>query len=375
MNRQPYRIGIYGSYGGMNLGDEAILEVIIRELRRRFPIDVTVFSMDPQDTLARHPVERAVAVRQISRAEMADVIRDLDLFILGGGGILFDGEASNFVRPAQLAHELNVPVMTWAVGAGPLKNRDDREAVQQTLETAAAITVRDTQSRLLLEEIGITRDITVTADPGLLLEAAPFTAEMLVREGIPAGTRLIGMSLREPGPAAPDLYVEHYHELIANTVDYLIDRMEATVLFIPMERRLDLQHAHSVAARVANVQHVLILKGEYTSRQIRGLMAHLDFAIGMRLHFLIFAASAGTPFVSLPYGSKIAEFVNELDVPMPPIQTTNTGQLLATIDRSWDVRTELCSRISARLAPLLERATRTADLATAILSQAKTAEC
>jgi len=32
--KTPYRIGITGSYGGLNLGDEAILQSIIAELRR-----------------------------------------------------------------------------------------------------------------------------------------------------------------------------------------------------------------------------------------------------------------------------------------------------------------------------------------------------
>ena len=39
-----YRVAISGSYGGMNLGDEAILEVILRELRAAVDVDVVVFS-------------------------------------------------------------------------------------------------------------------------------------------------------------------------------------------------------------------------------------------------------------------------------------------------------------------------------------------
>ena len=36
-----YRIAISGSYGGMNLGDEAILEGILRELRASLDVDVS----------------------------------------------------------------------------------------------------------------------------------------------------------------------------------------------------------------------------------------------------------------------------------------------------------------------------------------------
>lgn len=369
-----YRIGIYGSYGGMNLGDEAILEVIIGELRSRLPVELTVFSLNPEDTRRRHPVERVVAARQLPRTEMVEEIQRLDLFILGGGGILFDGEASNFLRLMQMACEASIPTMTWAVGVGPLQDRDERAMVLEVLNATNLVTVRDQRSALLLEEIGVAHDILVTADPGLLLEPEEFTPEMLVREGVQPGTRLIGLSVREPGPAAPDLYIEHYHDLLANTGDYLVDRMEAMVLFIPMEMRPDLQQSHAIVARMANVQQAHILKGSYSSRQIRGLVTQLEFVIAMRLHLLIFTACAGTPFVPLAYGSKVAEFIGELAMPMPPVQSTNAGQLLAYIDRAWDIRKELRQRIVTHLPPLVARASQTVDLAVELLRNSASRE-
>ena len=59
---RPFRVGISGSYGGLNLGDEAILEGILGQLRGSLPVEVTVFSRNPEDTLRRHRVERAVPV-------------------------------------------------------------------------------------------------------------------------------------------------------------------------------------------------------------------------------------------------------------------------------------------------------------------------
>src|SRR5262245_23014484 len=91
--KHVFRVGISGSYGGLNLGDEAILEGIATELRGALPVEITVFSRNPEDTLARHRVERAVPVREMSRDEVIPEIERLDLFILGGGGILFDAEA------------------------------------------------------------------------------------------------------------------------------------------------------------------------------------------------------------------------------------------------------------------------------------------
>ena len=59
-SRRSFRVGISGSYGGLNLGDEAILKGIVKELRRALPVEITVFSRDAEDTRQRHEVERVV---------------------------------------------------------------------------------------------------------------------------------------------------------------------------------------------------------------------------------------------------------------------------------------------------------------------------
>src|SRR3954468_20770343 len=98
------RIGISGSYGGMNLGDEAILEGILSQIRATVPADITVFSRNPPDTLGRHQVERAVSARALTRREITPEIRNLDLFVLGGGGILYDRDAAKYLREVTVAH-------------------------------------------------------------------------------------------------------------------------------------------------------------------------------------------------------------------------------------------------------------------------------
>src|SRR3954466_5941388 len=102
-DRETYKVGITGSYGGLNLGDEAILQSIITQLRRDLPVELTVFSRDAEDTKRRHGVERAVPVRKLSRAEVTPEVERLDLLIFGGGGILYDAEAKIYLRELQIA--------------------------------------------------------------------------------------------------------------------------------------------------------------------------------------------------------------------------------------------------------------------------------
>src|SRR3954471_12445855 len=54
--KETYKVGITGSYGGLNLGDEAILQSIVTQLRRDLPVEITVFSRDAEDTKRRHGI-------------------------------------------------------------------------------------------------------------------------------------------------------------------------------------------------------------------------------------------------------------------------------------------------------------------------------
>lgn len=371
--RGPFRIGISGSYGGLNLGDEAILQAIVAQLRAALPAEIVVFSRDARDTLARHAVEHAVPVRDLSLDEVRPEVRALDLLILGGGGILYDAEAHLYLREVELAHEYEVPVLVYAVSAGPLNDRKAQDLVRQGLDRAAAVTVRERLAKRLLEDIGVRRPIEVTADPALLLEPEPLPEEALKREGLDLSHRLIGLSVREPGVAAPDMDVRHYHALLANAADYMVDRFDADLVFVPMERKVqDMQHSHAVVSQMSHAPRATVLKGTYTSGQLLSLMRHFDFAVGMRLHFLIFAALNRVPFVALPYSQKVIGFIEDIEMESPPLTDVNAGRLIAHVDRCWDLRVSLQERINQALPVLQERARRTHEIAVDLLRPAPT---
>lgn len=372
-----WRIGISGSYGGLNLGDEAILQGILSQLRASVQAEITIFSRDPEDTLRRHRVERAVPVRSLSRDEARNEIERLDLLILGGGGILYNGEAELYLREVALANTANVPVVVYAISAGPLNSRTARKEVAAHLKSVQRITVRDRQARKLLEEVGVDQEIRVTADPALLIEPEPLPDNVLTREALDSEHKLVGMSVREPGMAAPDIDVEHYHALLANAADFMVARYNAQVVFVPLERKhMDMQQSHAVVARMTSAQHATVLKGDYSPGQLLNLIGRFEFTVGMRLHFLIFSALQAVPFVALPYASKVGGFIEDLEMEMPPLDHVTTGHLVAHIDRFWDIRATLRERIRSRVPALQSRARETNQYVLDVLRgrQAKTAQ-
>lgn len=364
-----YKVGISGSYGGLNLGDEAILHSIIGQLRESLDVEVTVFSRNAQDTKKRHNVEHVVEVRNLTKVEISPEIDRLDLFILGGGGIFFDKEADIFLRELELAHQSGVASMVYAVGTGPLNNENSRKRVREVLSQADVITVREREAKKIFEEIGVDNQIIVTADPAFLLTPEPLPPNALELEVAHGPHTLVGISVREPGPAAPDIDPNFYHGLLANAADFVISRLDADVIFVPMERQVfDVQHSHAVISKMLQPQHAWVLKGEYSAGQLLSFTKNFAFTIGMRLHFLIFSALQGVPFVALPYASKVSGLLESLQMPMPPLSRVDSGLVNAFVDKAWDERNITKERIMELLPKLKALAAENNRLAVDLLT-------
>jgi polysaccharide pyruvyl transferase WcaK-like protein len=97
----------------------------------------------------------------------------------------------------------------------------------------------------------------------------------------------------------------------------------------------------------------------------------MAFVVGMRLHFLIFAAIHHIPFIPLPYAPKVSGFLADLEMPMPPVQEINAGKMCAFLDRSWDSRERIKEQLRRTVPPLRERARQTNVILCEILNSLK----
>jgi polysaccharide pyruvyl transferase CsaB len=349
-------IGLLGSYGGLNIGDEAILTSMLATWRAAMPFaEVVVLSRNATHTRDAHVVDRVIDARRGRCDAVNEEIARLDVLVLGGGGLLYDGEATAYLRHVRTAHRNGVPTVAYAIGAGPLTTPEDRRAVREVVSAMTRVTVRDEESKRVLEDVGVERPIEVVADPALLLTPEPVPADALLSDGVDTSGRLIAMSVREPGRAA-DLAVDAYHATLAAVADFAVHRYGGQVVFVPMERG-DVRESHAVLARMTAPDRARVLHGAYGPREILGLMHHMDFAVGMRLHFLIFAALSDVPFLPLPYAGKVADFARTLGIPTPDsLDRDAVGPLLAAVDRLWDERLTNAGRARSRIEKLRPRA-------------------
>src|ERR1700736_2193841 len=165
------RFLLSGYYGFGNLGDEALLEVIVSRLRARWPgCVVDVLSGDPAQTARTFRVE---ATPRMDLGRVRGAIERADVVLSGGGGLLQNVTSlrsllyySNVIRTAVRAGK---PTMVFAQSIGPL-DVWGRSVVRNFCKGIAAATVRDERSRTELQSLVSGVRVERTADPVFLFE-------------------------------------------------------------------------------------------------------------------------------------------------------------------------------------------------------------
>jgi polysaccharide pyruvyl transferase CsaB len=344
------RFLLSGYYGFGNLGDEALLSVIVERLRRRHAqCEIDVLSGDPGGTA------RTYGVDGTPRADLKAVRRAIaaaDVVISGGGGLLQNATSLRsllyYAGIIRMAVRAQKRVMIFAQSVGPL-DFWGKAVVRQFCRGVARATVRDERSRTLLEPLVAGTPVERTADPLFLF--APGEAPLdLALEGLDASDPLVIVSVRRWRGA------DRTAAAIATAVDRLAEAHGARIAFLPLGGAPDAD-ASTVVIRRCRSNPVLL--PNYSLPQAAQVIAHSRLVVGMRLHALIIAARLGVPFIALPYDPKVSALLEELRYPLEPLcvpgaDVPPSTEIENRIDAVWSRQTELAAHLRA-IAPEIER--------------------
>ncbi|MFZ5879284.1 MAG: polysaccharide pyruvyl transferase CsaB [Chloroflexota bacterium] len=366
---------IAGYYGFENVGDEAILDAILAGLRaERQGLDFIVVSSHPERTASEHGV-RCVHWRDMQG--LLDAARDCDLILLGGGGIFQDywglpahaqltrhhWGISFYSGIALLAHLYKKPLMIYAVGVGPLLSEDGKRWTRLSFELADAATVRDPESLALLAALGLpAQKATVKPDPALgLIPRTEGTDAIFEAAGVDLGGQpVLGVCLRNWTEGEKSTA---WKQELASALDRFLAQENAQVVFIPFQvGEHELENDHIVALELAGMmeakERVHAIPATYTPEVTAGLISRCHALVGMRLHSLIFAASAGVPALALAYDPKVHNFMRSLDLSAYALdlQGMDVDQLASTLGAVWAGREPIRARLLERGAQVREAA-------------------
>ena len=376
------RVLIAGYYGFGNTGDEAILAAMLADLRALEPALLATVAAEDTRATSAHGV---ATVHWRDVPGIAAAVQEADLVILGGGGLFQDSLAfdpgailtprhhgiSYYAGYPLLAAALGKPCAMYAVGVGPLTTAAGRSGTRAAFERADLVTVRDAASKATLVALGIDADrIHVTADPAFRLpRASDARAEEILRAaGLDTRARpRVGVALRhwEIGvdPAS-------WEEQVALALDAFLERHDGAAVFVPFQAlRDDLVNDVAVAQRVrARLRHAtrtVVLDGSPSPAEKAAVLASCDLVLGMRLHSIVFAVSAGVAAVALAYDPKVRAAMAEAGAPERVIDLAGVtaAPLLALLSDTCTQRAEVGQRLGSSAGRLREAAAETARLA------------
>jgi len=349
---------ISGYYGYDNIGDEALLQAIVEPLREMVPdVRIIVLSAQPAKTARQYNVE---AEDRFSPLRIFSALKKADLLISGGGSLLQD-VTGPFTIPyylsiVALAKMLDKPVMFYAQGIGPVNRGFSKALVRLAADRAELITLRDEESKHILEQLGVRRPpVMVTADPvfglagGKTADSADESAALLHDFGLNKGSKPIAAIAAREWQG-----LTGYKTALAAAADYLAAGGWEVVL-LPMQFPADLKTCEEIRGLMR--KPVKVIDRHPSASELMALTREFDLLIGMRLHALIFAAANLVPHIGLSYDPKVRQFMEQVHQPViTDISAVTAEALIKYIDDVVSEKDEIKKNLTAITALLRERA-------------------
>jgi polysaccharide pyruvyl transferase CsaB len=335
------RFLISGYYGFDNLGDEALLQIIVSQLRTRYPhAAIDVLSAKPEVTA--HELGIAATPRWDQGAIRAAVAA-ADVVLSGGGGLFQNATSLKsliyYAGIARTAIRAGKKTMVFAQSIGPLDFLG-KQTVRECCRGLQAATVRDERSKQLFAPLVAATPIEVTADPVFLYDLpetpVDLTAAGLGEESDP----LVLVCARKTAHQNDGIAA------LAAAVDRLAERHGARVAFLPFGGAADADVSTDVIRKCRSKPMLVALDG---LDAVASAIARAKLVIGVRLHALILAARFGVPFLAIPYDPKISGLLADLRYPIEPLWTPG-ARLFATrvetlVDDAWTRRADVAAHL------------------------------
>ncbi|WP_019394857.1 polysaccharide pyruvyl transferase family protein [Priestia filamentosa] len=318
------RVGIIGNYGHDNNGDEAILSGILTQLNtlgiRKG--EIVIFSNNPSNTESRYNIKAVPLLHKKGNFILSvlhtvkqsfKIMKDLDLLIIGGGGLLMDmykRDAPLYSTLGLLGYYAKCRIVIYGVGAGPITTKAGKFFIKTLANKADSISVRDVKSKELLKAIGIRKEIDIIGDPAFAIE--PVQKRSKTNELKKVAVTAVPYFSKQYWPQRDDNKYEAYVKGMARNLDELIEKTGATITFFSTKYPQDVEVTREIYDMMTYKQSVRLKDENLHPDEIVKLCAEQDLIIGTRLHSLILSVVASTPVLGVGYHHKVEHFLQAL---------------------------------------------------------------
>lgn len=349
-------------YSNDNKGDAALLSVLISDIKRGFSSpDITILTIDnvsqnetfegvplrnafmyyARDTY-KNPIAKILYIFYVPIAtllwaifyrlfkisiplpnkikQIALLYKDADLIIPVGGGYIRSGKglmatARLFftIHPIIFSYILGKKTVNYTQSVGPFGNKLQEYMARFALRRVNGVIAREQITLDLFKKWGISKNVLLSVDSGFSFEST-VTKDVRKDFVIPSEKKIIGITVRSWLANAEQ---ERYEKTIAAVADYIIDKYNAVVIFIP-QVTVEFQHdddrksSKKVYEYMVHKNEAHVVMDRYDHQTIKAMYANLDYLIGTRFHSVIFSLTSYVPCIAVEYEYKTRGIMREL---------------------------------------------------------------
>jgi len=163
---------------------------------------------------------------------------------------------------------------------------------------------------------------------------------------------------------------------MAKTADYLVEELNAKVLFISMvlgNGQNDEKIAEEIIQRMKYKRNTKILSSDYKPRELMGIIGETELLLGTRMHALILASAMNVPVVGVIYQSKMKSFLQMIgqESRAIDIEDISFDKMVNIIDDTWNNRGQIKEDIKPKVEELQKRASSNVDFVLKLLEYPK----
>jgi polysaccharide pyruvyl transferase WcaK-like protein len=402
-DRAPARIALLHHTGGGNLGDDAIIDSIINNIRHRWPgATIAAISMNPGDTARRHgiasyPMRRhtwALGYKpavpgangasgrgllhwirttrnpliRLPRAVFSELaflvasgrrIKTFDVMILGGGGQLTDrsgpwGFPYAIFAWFLLGKSARLKCVVLNTGAGPLINPLSKFLITRALLAADYVSFRDEESQALARKIGFTGPSHVFPDNVYALDISALCSDSPKRRDQPlVGIAPMPYPVDPPFDANKDKII--YEELVAKFATFasLLSHSSYRLAIFGTDIGADPAAIQDLRTTLEADYHIStpLYDPIESLDNLLFRMSAFDYVVTCRFHGVVFAHLLNKPVLAIAHHPKVTNLMNALGLSKycVDIRTFDPRSLADTFECLVKDRDEVKSRMASNL--------------------------
>ncbi len=328
---------IFGNFGAMNLGDEAILAGEIYELSKIKNLKVSVVSRNPKNTESLHKVK---AISLYSLLTIIRQVRKSNFVIVGGGGIICKADRGIIGFIYQLYMLLLYFIIPriykkkiYAMGLGIYKNSNPiiLSIATHLLRFAEIVTVRDYHSFVYLKSkklhAGLYKDNSYLMN---LAAKSEVLKDKFFKKKYNSKMKNMGLALLKPDSVKEEKYLLSEIEKMLNKNykdttfwfyacdyqnGYFNDEQFAQKIYKTLGKNLDIRRS------------MIIVPPGFFPIKFFSSFKLMDSFISMRLHAAIFSYRNRIDFLGITYDEKCTSFLESIGKKPIDIQKFDIRQI------------------------------------------------